>query len=80
MRYAFMREHRNQWAVSLMAEVLAVSVSGFYSWLRRSKSRRAEEDQALTGKIVMFHCGSPRTGRARPFGASSLYLWLATYP
>ena len=53
-----MEEHRSQWAVSLMAQVLQVSVSGFYSWLKRPKSNRAKEDEALTEKIVMFHCGS----------------------
>ncbi len=58
MRYAFIKEHRTRWAVSLMAEVLSVSLSGFYSWLNRPKSRHAKEDEALTEEIVMFHCGS----------------------
>ncbi|MDQ3398718.1 MAG: IS3 family transposase, partial [Deinococcota bacterium] len=58
MRYAFIKEHRGQWAVSLMAQVLAVAVSGFYDWLKRGKSKRAKEDEKLTEKIVMFHCGS----------------------
>ena len=47
--------------VCLMASVLAVSVSGFYAWLRRGQSRRVAEDQQLTEKIVMFHCGSRYT-------------------
>lgn len=58
MRYAFIKEHRGCWAVSLMAEVLAVSVSGFYDWLKRPKSKRVKEDEKLTEKIIMFHCGS----------------------
>ena len=58
MRYAFIEEQRGCWAVNLMAEVLAVSVSGFYSWLGRSKSKRTQEDERLTEQIVMFHCGS----------------------
>lgn len=58
MRYAFIKEHRDSWAVVLMASVLAVSVSGFYAWLRRGKSKRAQDDEVLTEKIVMFHCGS----------------------
>ncbi len=58
MRYAFIKANCGQWAVSLLAQVLAVSVSGFYDWLRRGKSKRAEEDEVLTEKIVMFHCGS----------------------
>ena len=69
MRYAFMGKHRSQWSVSLMAQVLQVSVSGFYSWLKRPTSNRAKEDEILTEKIVMFHCesrytyGSPRIHR-----------------
>ncbi len=58
MRYTFIKANCGQWAVSLLAQVLAVSVSGFYDWLRRGKSKRAEEDGVLTEKIVMFHCGS----------------------
>ena len=41
-----------------MAEVLAVSVSGFYDWLRRSTSKRAQEDETLTEEVIKFHCGS----------------------
>ena len=41
-----------------MAEVLAVSASGFYDWLRRKKSKRAKEDEKLSKQIIMFHCGS----------------------
>lgn len=69
MRYAFIKQHQDSWAVSLMASVLAVSVSGFYAWLRRGKSKRAEEDERLTEKITMFHrrsrstYGSPRIHR-----------------
>ena len=58
MRYSFIEEHRRCWAVNLMAEGLAVSVSSFYDWLKRPKSRRAQEDEVLTAKIVMLHCGS----------------------
>ena len=58
MRYAFIKENHGRWAVSLMAGVLAVSVSGFYAWLRRGQSQRAQDDEVLSEKIVMFHCGS----------------------
>jgi putative transposase len=66
VRYAFIKEHRGHWAVSLMAKVLAVSVSGFYHWLKRTPCRRKLEEECLTQKIVMFHSssraiyGSPR--------------------
>lgn len=58
MRYAFIKEHRDAWGVGLMAGVLAVSVSGFYAWLRRGKSQRAQDEEVLTEKIIMFHYGS----------------------
>ena len=58
MRYAFIKEHRGRWAVKLMAGVLQVSVSGYYDRLKRPKSQRAQEDEALTEKLIMFHCGS----------------------
>lgn len=58
MRYTFIKEHRGSWAVKLMADVLQVSVSGFYDWLKRPKSKRVREDEVLTEKIIMFHCGS----------------------
>ena len=58
MRYAFIKEHQGRWAVKLMADVLKVSVSGFYDWLKRPKSKRARDDEELTQKIIMFHCGS----------------------
>ena len=58
MRYAFIEANRGQWAVSLMAQVFQVSVSGFYDWLGRGKSQRAQDDEVLSEKILMFHCGS----------------------
>ena len=63
MRYAFIEEHRGSWAVKLMAEVLAVSVSGFYAWLKRPKSKRTQENEVLTEKIIMFHSCASRVFR-----------------
>ncbi len=58
MRYAFIKEHRYQWGVSLMCRVLEVAVSGFYDWLGRPVSKRSKENEMLKEKIIMFHCGS----------------------
>ena len=58
MRYAFIKEHRYQWAISLMCRVLEVAVSGYYDWLGRPVSKRAKENEMLKEKIIMFHCGS----------------------
>ena len=80
MRYAFIKEHRAQWTVCLMTEVLAVSLSGFYSWLKRPQSQRVQDDEVLTEKITMFHCGElGPTGRALPV-LEPLHLWLAAHP
>jgi len=65
VRSAFIKENRGQWAVSLMVRVLAVAVSGFYDWLRRGNSKRAEEDEKLTEKIMMFYCGSRKYNGSR---------------
>lgn len=58
MKYAFIKEHRQQWRIRLMCKVLGVSVSGFYGWLDRPASKRQQEDEKLTEQIIMFHCGS----------------------
>jgi transposase InsO family protein len=41
-----------------MCKVLEVAVSGFYDWLNRPVSKRTKENEILTEKIIMFHCGS----------------------
>ncbi|MGL4611215.1 MAG: IS3 family transposase [Trueperaceae bacterium] len=57
MRYAFIKEHRLQWTVTMMCKVLEVAVSGFYHWLKRPVSKRIQENEELTKQILMFHCG-----------------------
>jgi len=44
-----------------MCRVLRVSRSGFYAWQRRSLSRRARTDAALTTKIQAIHHDSRKT-------------------
>jgi len=68
MRYAFIKEHRYQWAISLMCRVLEVAISGFYDWLGRPVSKRSKENEILTEKIIMFHCGSGCT-----YGSPRIY-------
>jgi putative transposase len=68
MRYTFIKEHRYQWAITLMCRVLEVAVSGFYDWLGRPPSKRAKENEVLTEKIIMFHCGSRCT-----YGSPRIY-------
>ena len=52
-----------------MADVLGVTRSGFYAWIRRGKAARREHDERLTGSItgiqreVKYRYGSPRMTR-----------------
>lgn len=64
--YAFIKAHRQQYDVRLMCRVLEVTHSGYYAWLHRPQSNRAQEDARLLKLIrasfVASNCiyGSPR--------------------
>lgn len=55
-----------------MCRVLEVSTSGYYAWLKRSPSRRAQEDERLTQQIKRIHNGSKGT-----YGAPRIHAALA---
>lgn len=61
-----MREQRGQYPVASMCQVLEVSRSGYYAWIRRPPSRRQERAVKLTEQIRQCHrdsrftYGSPR--------------------
>lgn len=66
MRYAFIQNHREAFPVNLLCQVLEVSTSGFYAWLRRPESLRSRENRRLLVEIKAVHqrsrqaYGSPR--------------------
>jgi transposase InsO family protein len=66
MRYQFIAEHRHEYSITLMCEVLEVSVSGYYAWLKRSSSQHSREDAELAYQVkTVFQAnrcvyGSPR--------------------
>ena len=66
MRYAFIRDHRDEFRVTKMCEVLEVSRGGFYTWLRSPESERSHANRALLTEIrIAFDrsrqtYGSPR--------------------
>lgn len=70
MRFAFVKEHRLLWPVSVICRVLKVSRSGFFAWLKRPASARSLRQQELIKKIRIAHqenrelYGSPRVHRA----------------
>ena len=51
MKYAFIREHRDEFGVRAMCRVLRVHFSGFYAWLKEPLSRRAQDDVRQTELI-----------------------------
>lgn len=57
MRYAFIRDHEEQFALQRMCAVLGVSRSGYYEWCSRPKSARAARDEVLLGHIRRVHAG-----------------------
>lgn len=63
------KAERANYAVALMCRCLEVSCSGFYAWLKRPPSERAQRDKSLADKIRGVHdksrmtYGSPRIHR-----------------
>lgn len=61
-----MKAHQAEHAIRTMARVLGLSPSGYYAWLRRGPSRRAQGDAALLEAVTRIHArsrgtyGSPR--------------------
>ena len=56
MKYGFILEHRQEFSVTRMCQVLDVSRSGYFAWLKRGESRRQREDAKLPRRIrVIFY-------------------------
>jgi len=66
MKFAFIEQHRNAFSIVQMCDILEVSSSGFYAWVEREPSVRAQENQCLTEQIAVLYersrqtYGSPR--------------------
>ena len=66
MKFAFIKANLQSFAIRTVCEVLDVSVSGYYAWLKRPQSRRVVRRRELAAKIkVVFEnnrsvYGSPR--------------------
>lgn len=66
MKYRFISDHREIFRVGRMCNILDVSRSGYYAWLRRPESLRKKENRKLAIKIKVIHgqkrktYGSPR--------------------
>lgn len=63
--FVFMRKHRDEYSIARMASVLGVSESGYYRWLSRKPSKRAEEDLVLIEEIAEIFYASRRVFGSR---------------
>ncbi len=56
-----MTEHQAQFRIATMARVLQVSRTGYYAWLGRTPSERAQRDAELSARIAASHAASDQT-------------------
>lgn len=61
MRYTVIHRCRAKYPVRMMCRALGVSRSGYYDWVDRPESARAQRHRALTDKIRCFHQASRDT-------------------
>ena len=69
MRFAFIAAKKAEHRVTILCRCMRVTRSGFYAWLRRGLSARAQRDLVLRTKLRAFHAasgqayGRPRLGK-----------------
>lgn len=61
MKYAFMEKHRSVWPVRWMSSAMDVSASGFYEWVTRPESGRAQANHTALTRIRESFADSDRT-------------------
>jgi len=59
--YAFIAAHAGEYPVRRMGEVLKVSPSGYYDWLKREPSRRQKANEVLLAAIRQVYASSRQT-------------------
>ena len=52
MRYMFIENHKEEFPIHRMCQVLEVSESGYYAWLKREPSERERGDKELGERIL----------------------------
>ena len=67
-----MSAHQAEYPIATMCRLLGVSPSGYYAWVKRQPSPRAEADTALTVEIRVAHIASHGT-----YGAPRVHAELA---
>lgn len=63
-----MKAHQAEFSIQRMCELLGVSTSGYYAWLKRPDSGRAVQNKVLTDLIHQIHTNSRGT-----YGAPRIY-------
>lgn len=58
MKYAWIHQHRDSFAIALMCDVLAVSKSGYYASIDRAPSPRAQRRQRIDVAVRQVHAAS----------------------
>jgi len=58
VKYAWIREHRDSFPVAVLCEMLEVSASGYYDWLDRPTSARAERHAQIQASVQQVHAES----------------------
>ena len=56
-----MSDHQANYPIATMCRLLGVSPSGYYAWVKRQPSRRAQSDTTLMAEIRTAHAGSRGT-------------------
>ena len=75
MKYQFIKDHRSEFTMKKMCQVLKISMSGFYHWINRSPSARARENDRL--KELILKLFSEHNGMA---GSPMITADLHDYP
>jgi len=66
MKYLFIKDHRSIFRLEKMCQVLSISKSGYYSWLKRGKSKTQLANKRLLKRIRdIFHNNHQRYGYRR---------------
>ena len=61
MKYQFIADHRDQYPIKLMCQVLEVARSGYYAWRKRPLSARKMADRLLLRQIKNIFAQSRET-------------------
>ena len=65
MKYTSIQSNQGIFSVSRMCEIMGVSPSAYYDWLKRPVSARSLEDRRLGEKVKKFRAKSRETYGAR---------------